>query len=271
MAIGLAGSLARGDYWDGSDLDLNVIIKGELTYAVLLKFKEIEIDIAYFNESQYDNLPYDLVPIYDPRNIINDILMNRDQEVMKYISNIHLAAEEIATAFILLNGEDPTLRRTISRLEKALSKEKENSLYKKYLSLYDMTNNLNRTKFFYNTLNNAYGEIWSILLEKGIGSIRISPESTFQNFIRCRFKPVYNNDERDFIWLTFHEFTFILKYFFKFEELDKTSEDLDKSKLVWINCYKNILDTIPIENIPELYETSNQLMKELIISRSLFE
>jgi predicted nucleotidyltransferase len=147
MAVGLAGSLARGDYWDGSDLDLDVIIKGELPYTVLLKFKEIEIDIAYFNESQYDNLPYDLVPIYDPKNIINDILMNREQKVMKsniinesiiqsqgylvkaktfldnyqiysYISNIHLAAEEIATAFILLNGEDPTLRRTISRLEK---------------------------------------------------------------------------------------------------------------------------------------------------------
>jgi len=29
LAIGLAGSVARGDFWQGADLDIEVIVKGD--------------------------------------------------------------------------------------------------------------------------------------------------------------------------------------------------------------------------------------------------
>jgi len=297
LAIGLAGSLARGDVWDGSDIDLDVIVQGEQPCIALLKFKEVEIDFVYFNESQCEWLPYDVVPIYDPHHVIEEVLESRNQKSLRLkminnsmeqsrrdlvkaktfldgnrtyscLSYVHLAAEEIASAFTLLMGEAPTTRRTISRLELAISKKEDRSFLEEYLTLYNMGDNLGRTNFFYNELKTAYEKIWNHLIEKGIGTVRISHESTFQSFFRNRIEPIYHHDKRDFIWFTFHEFPFILQYSFKLEDpLDGHAfheVNLEKTLAFhWINSYRAILETIPFEKAPTIYQNAEHLLEEL--------
>jgi len=273
LAIGLVGSLARGDYWDGADIDLGIIVRKNRPYVVLLRFKEVEIDFAYFNESQLQWLPYDIVPFYDPNNIIDNSIEQSKKNLVKAkvflcsgqvytcLSTIHQVAEEIAEALILLIGEAPTTRRTISRLEKAMKNEE--SLFERYLLLYNMADNLKRAEFFYHTLKDSYNEIWDSLIEKGIASVSISPESTFHNFFRSRFESVYHYDKRDFIWFTFHEFLFVSQYFFKLENLDSPLEGLDKFSLLWAKNYGAILETIPVEKVPVIHNVAQQLVEKL--------
>ncbi|UCE96584.1 MAG: nucleotidyltransferase domain-containing protein, partial [Candidatus Bathyarchaeota archaeon] len=51
LAIGLAGSVSRGDFWHGADLDIEVILKGDTPKKVVCTEQEISVDFGYFSES----------------------------------------------------------------------------------------------------------------------------------------------------------------------------------------------------------------------------
>jgi len=62
LAIGLAGSVSRGDFWHGADLDIEVILKGDKPKNVVNTEQEISVDFGYFGESQIEDVPHEHAP-----------------------------------------------------------------------------------------------------------------------------------------------------------------------------------------------------------------
>ena len=131
-----------------------------------------------------------------------------------------------------------------------------------------MSDNIGGANFFYDKLRTGYREMWHHLLEKGIASIEISPESTFQDFFRSRIEPINRHDKRDLVWFSFHDFPFILQYSFKVDDIDNPPPDLDELASFWISNYRGILDTIPLERAEVIHNTAEQLIRELPMTKA---
>ena len=56
IAIGLAGSVSRGDFWHGADLDIEVVLRGDEPKKVVCTEQEISVDYGYFGEFQIEYL-----------------------------------------------------------------------------------------------------------------------------------------------------------------------------------------------------------------------
>src|SRR3990170_6394112 len=101
LAIGLAGSVSRGDFWPGADLDLEVIVKGYTPKQLVCTEQEISVDYGYFGESQIKDVPHDTLPIYDPRQVLTKALEERREKQLwkKMIQkNIDLSTKYIQKA-----------------------------------------------------------------------------------------------------------------------------------------------------------------------------
>ena len=79
LAIGLIGSVARGDTWVGSDLDLEIILRGDQPTEVILAEKEVSVDYVYLSEKHTEELYPDTVLLYDPEGIMRKAMEELDQ------------------------------------------------------------------------------------------------------------------------------------------------------------------------------------------------
>jgi len=150
LAIGLAGSVARGDFWLGSDLDVEVIVEGDEPKRVVCTEQEISVDFGYFSESHVKDVPHDTVPIHDPTRVLTKVLQQRNKKQLwkkmiqknidsatKYIQKakfalksdlysalclVHVASDGLGSGLILASGMAPSARRTISKLEESMKK-----------------------------------------------------------------------------------------------------------------------------------------------------
>ncbi len=80
IAIGIAGSTAYGDTWFGSDLDIEVVIRGDKPKQILTTEQEISVDFGIFGENNLNEIPYDTRPFYDPTGILTKELSSRNRE-----------------------------------------------------------------------------------------------------------------------------------------------------------------------------------------------
>jgi len=86
LAVGLTGSIVRGDIWIGSDLDIEIILKGDQPIRVVLTEQQISADYVYISESHVEDLNPDTVPVYDPKGIMRKTLEGLDEKrVLKEI------------------------------------------------------------------------------------------------------------------------------------------------------------------------------------------
>jgi len=297
LAIGLAGSVARNDLWHGSDLDIEVVVKGDKPKRLVCTEQEISVDYAYFGESQINDLPHDTRPIYDPTQILTKTLRARTRKqlwrkmiqknndsIESYMQKARLALRsdpysalchiqnggaELGSNLVLATGTAPSVRRTISKLEAAMSKIGRSDLFKKYASLYGMPQTLKETDFLCEQLEQGYAEVWSYMNEKAVGPAYMVQQPNSGPWFKNRIKPIYEHDNRDLVWIVFIEYPFILRFIFKTIGTDDFPEHvfdpfkkLSGPPACWINRYRRILGLFPEKTIPSLLLTAQKLNAE---------
>lgn len=298
LAIGLAGSVSRGDLWLGADLDLEVVVKGDKPKNLVCTEQEISVDFAYFGESQIENLPHDTRPIYDPTHVLTKTLRKRTKRQLwqtmiqkntnsierslqkarsalrndpySALCHIQNGSAELASNLVLATGTAPSIRRTISKLEAAMNKIRRADLFDEYVSIYGMPETLQKTDFLCEQLKQGYREVWSYMNEKAAGPPYMVQQSSSETWFRNRIQPIFEHDKRDLVWIVLIEYPFILRFIFNTIGIDDLPErifspftNLSGPPTYWINRYRRILNLIPKSSIPHLLSTAEKLDAEV--------
>lgn len=298
VAIGLAGSVARGDIWLGSDLDIEVIVEGNQPKKVVCTEQEISVDYGYFGESQVKDVPHDTVPIYDPTGILTKTIRERSlkqlwnkliQRNIEHVEEnlakaktvsvsqpysalclIHRAGTGLGSGFILATDMAPSIRRTTSKLEEAMAKIGGPDIFNRYLSLYGMPQTVSMAELFHKQLEEGYKEIWRYFKDKSAGPIYMLQQPNSELFFKNRITPLYDYDKRDLVWIVYNEYHFVLQYIFRTigkkefpAEVLKELEGLSGPVALWTNRYQNLLELVPNTEVPHLLNTAQELYKEL--------
>jgi len=298
LAIGLAGSVARGDHWQGSDLDIEVIVKGDKPKRLVCTEQELSVDYAYFSEFHVEDVPTDTLPIYDPAMVLTKVLKERNKKQLwkkmiqentdsstKYLQKaklairgdlrstlclVHVAGDSLGPGLVLASGMAPSVRRTVSKLEKAMEKIDRTDLFDKYVSLYGMPATVEVSDFLLAQLQEGYSEIWKYFKEKSLGPVYMLQQPDSERWFKNRIEPIYKYDKRDLVWVVFTEYHFVLKYIFKTigredfpEEIFKESKGLNGAPALWVSRYNRILELIPETDVPNLLAEAEELHAEL--------
>jgi len=298
LALGIAGSTASGETWFGSDLDIEVVVKGEKPKQILTTEQEISVDFGIFGENNLKEIPYDTRLLYDPTGILTKELASRNREelVARDIKDgldragsflergerilvadpysslvfLHLAAWPIAYAVPLIAGENRTIRRAASRLEKASRKLGRADLMETFGKLFGFPTTLERAEELMIELEQGYREIWSYFKGKDEGPVYMQQQPDSEAWFRNRIRPLYEFDLRDLVWVVYEEFAFVLSFVLTiaghervpanvFEEADKISGQ----PRLWIARYRRILSMFKREEVRGLLEASRGLVGEL--------
>jgi hypothetical protein len=298
LAVGLAGSVARNDLWHASDLDIEIIIKGDRPKRILCTEQEISVDYAYFGESQTEDLPHDTRPVYDPAQVLTKILRKRTKKQLwqkmiqkntdsvesslqkaktalrsdpySALCHIQNGGAELGTNLILATGTAPSVRRTISKLEVAMNKIGRSDLFDEYISLYGMPETLEKAGFLCKQLEQGYQEVWAYMNDKAVGPKYMVQQPGSEAWFKNRIQPIYEHDKRDLVWLVLIEYPFILGLIFKTIGIDDFPEhvfepfkSLSGSPTRWIRRYSRILRLIPEKSIAGLFLTADKLNTEV--------
>jgi predicted nucleotidyltransferase len=297
LAIGLAGSVSRGDFWHGADLDIEVILKGDKPKNIVCTEQEISVDYGYFGERQIEDLPHDTRPIYDPAHFLTKTLQKRTKKqlwqkmIQKNTSSIeaHLqkartalqndpysalchiqnGSAELGSNLILATGTAPSIRRTISKLETAMDKINRADLFNEYISLYGMPETLKKANYLSQQLKQGYREIWPYMNKKALGPAYMNQQPDSKPWFKNRIQPIQEHDQRDLVWIVLVEYPFILRFIFKTIGIDdfpehvfKQFKNLSGPPTLWVNRYRHILNLIPEDNVPKLLTTAEKLNAE---------
>ena len=284
LAIGLAGSVARNDLWQGADLDIEVVVKGDKPKRVVCTEQEISVDYGYFGETQINDLPHDTRPIYDPTQILTKTLKARTKKqlwqkmiqkntdsIEKYLQKARLALQsdprsalchiqngsaELGSNLLLATGTAPSVRRTISKLEAAMNKIGRLDLLNKYVSCYGMPKTLKNADFLCEQLEQGYRDVWSYMHEKAIGPAYMNQQTSSGPWFKNRIKPILEHDKRDLIWIVFIEYPFILKFILKTigisnfpAKIFDTLKKLRGPPALWVHRYRRILNLLSLIHI----------------------
>jgi len=297
LAIGLAGSVARNDLWQGADLDIEVVVKGDKPKRVVCTEQEISVDYGYFGESQINDLPHDTRPIYDPTQILTKTLRKRTKKQLwqkmiqrnidsietylqkarsalrsdpySALCHIQNGSAELGSNLVLATGTAPSVRRTISKLEAAMNKIERPDLFNKYVSLYGMPETLRKADFLSQQLEQGYAEVWSYMHEKAVGPTYMNQQPSSGPWFKNRIRPILENDKRDLVWIVLIEYPFILGFILKTLRIDdfptavfEPFKRLSGPPIRWVNRYRRILDFIPEKSIVSLLLTAEGLNAE---------
>jgi predicted nucleotidyltransferase len=298
VAIGLAGSVSRGDFWRGADLDIEVVLKGNKPKELMCTEQEMSVDFGFFGEFQIEELPHDTRPIYDPAGVLTKVLRKRTKRQLwrmmmeknnglverclqkarsslsgdpySALCHIQNGGAALGSNLILATGTAPSARRTISKLEAATSKIGRTSLFYEYVSLYGMPETLGKTDFLFEQLKQGYREVWSYMNKKAVGPAYMVQQSSSEPWFRNRIQPILEHDKRDLSWIVLIEYPFILRFILKTIGLDDFPEhifnpliDLSGPPARWVNRYHRILSLIPKSSVPNLLSTAERLDAEV--------
>ena len=298
LAVGVAGSVAYGDTWPGSDLDIEVVLKGDRPKQVVNTEQEISVDYGYFGENHMAEIPYDTRPVYDPSGVLGrelnprnrDEIIERDiKEAIEQCGNLlrradealktnhysalvllHLVAASLAISFTLAADENRTIRRAVSRLEKATAKTGRRDFLENFSTLFGFPATLEQAGMLLSELEAGYKEIWGYFKDKpmGPGYMQLQPDS--EAWFRNRIRPVYEYDKRDLAWIVYSEFPFVLYYCFGLAGHERTPIDVfgEAAKLegppsLWVARHQRILKLFNPDDVPSLLETARTLVSEV--------
>jgi len=160
LALGVCGSVAQNDIWPGSDLDIEVVVKGDRPKEIFTTEQEVSVDYGYFGENQLSEIPYDTRPVHDPSGILTrelesrvrdevvrkalDAILDRSQKVLGWaqialaedpysaLAWVTSASQWLAEIFTLSAGLNWTHRRVVSRLEKATTRLHRDDILQDY-------------------------------------------------------------------------------------------------------------------------------------------
>ncbi|MFQ5871928.1 MAG: nucleotidyltransferase family protein [Candidatus Geothermarchaeales archaeon] len=244
VAIGIAGSWAQGDTWSGSDVDIEVVLKGEHDFDLSIDEEEgISVDIAYFGENILHYIPYETRPLHDPHGIMARELASRDlnevrsgmvQEGLSVCGRflkraeeaveldprsalvfLHLYAWNLSELLTIAAGDDRTMVRRCSRLERAVKRHGREDLLDRCAQLYGFPETLEHSRELLSHLQHGYREVWGFFRNKEVGPPYMVQQPDSELWFHNRIEPLYHFDSRDFVWLVYLEFPDVTWHFFR--------------------------------------------------------
>lgn len=295
LAIGIAGSTAYGDTWFGSDLDIEVVVRGDKQKEIVTTEQEISVDFGIFGENSIREIPYDTRPLYDPTGILTRELSsrNRGELIEKDIVDgldrgrsflergekilrtdpysvlvfVHLTAWRLGYAIPVVLGENRTIRRTVTRLEKAATKLGRQDLLEAFGKLLCFPRTLRKIDELMLELQEGYREIWSYFKGKNVGLVYMQQQPDSEAWFRNRVRPLYKDDRRNIVWFVYLEFPFVLSFILRLQGHEKVPanvlEEADKIEgqpRLWTARYRRILRLFKPEEVPGLLQTSKGLL-----------
>lgn len=298
LALGIAGSFAYGDTWQGSDLDIEVVVKGDKPKEIVTTEQEVSVDYGYFGETHLNEIPFETRPVYDPIGILSKELTSRDMntEIERAIQGDLDRSEELISrskaalgkdpysalallqfgtnflphAFTLSVGDNRTLRRAVSRLERSCNKVQRRDFLESYGAILGFPKTLARAEELLTELEQGYREVWAYFKGKPLGPryMQLQPDS--EAWFRNRIRPVYENDKHDLVWLVFAEFPFVLYFLFRLAGYERTPVDVfseaakfEAAPALWRDRYRQVLGQFEPEQVPELINTGEKLLAEV--------
>jgi len=297
LAVGVCGSLAYDDIWPGSDLDIEVVVKGDKPKEIITTEQEVSVDYGYFGENQLSEIPYETRPVHDPSGILTrelgsrvrdevvqqalDALLVRTQSCLVWAENalsqdpysalawVTTVSQSLAEIFTLSAGVNLTHRRVVSRLEKATAKLHRSDLLQGFGGLLGFPRTLTKAEELLSELQLGYREIWNHFKGKPKGPVYMVQQSDSEAWFKNRIVPLYNYDRRDLVNLVYAEFRFILAFVFIIAGYERTPDVVfrDATRFygppsLWVERYKNILRQFSTDEIPGLLESGKDLLHE---------
>ena len=185
------------------------------------------------------------------------------------LCHIQNGGAELGSNLILATGTAPSVRRTISKLEAAMSKIKRPDLFDDYISLYGMPETLEKAGLLCKQLEQGYREVWSYMNNEAVGPKYMVQQPNSEAWFKNRIQPVYEHDKRDLVWLVLIEYPFILGFIFKTIGIDEIQENVFASfknlsgpPTRWVNRHRRLLSLIPEESVADLLSTAEALHTE---------
>jgi hypothetical protein len=297
VAVGVCESLAYDDIWPGSDLDIEVVVKGDKLKEIITTEQEVSVDYGYFGESQLSEIPYETRPIHDPlgiltrelesrvrdevvRRLLNDQLV-RTQSCLVWAENalsedpystlawLTTVSQSLAEVFVLAAGLNRTHRRVVSRLEKATTRLHRNDILQTFGGLLGFPQTLEKADELLSELQLGYREIWNYFKGKPNGPVYMVQQPDSEAWFKNRIVPLYNYDKRDLVNLVYSEFRFIQAFIFNIAGYERTPDmvfrDLARfhgPPSRWADRYKSILHHFSTDDIPELLVVGKDLLRE---------
>src|SRR3989475_2959589 len=241
IALGVCGSVSQDDIWPGSDLDIEVVVKGDKPKEIFTTEQEVSVDYGYFGENQLSEIPYDTRPVYDPSGILTrelesrvrdevvrkalDAILDRSQKVLGWaqialaedpysaLAWVTSASQWLAEIFTLSAGLNLTHRRVVSQLEKSTKRLHRDDILEGYGKLLGFPKTMERTEELLTRLQLGYREIWSCFERKN-GPVYMVQQPDSELWFKNRIVRLYEYDKRDLANLVYSEFRFILAFIF---------------------------------------------------------
>ncbi len=296
VAVGVCGSLAYDDIWPGSDLDIEVVVKGDKPKKIITTEQEVSVDYGYFGEDQLSEIPYDTRPVHDPSGILTrelesrvrdevvqralDAQLLRSQNALLWAENalsldpysalawLTTASDSLAEIFTLPAGVNRTHRRVVSRLKKATTKLDRNDVFQRYGRLLGFPETMEKADELLSQLQLGYREIWNYFKGKPNGPVYMVQQLESGAWFKNRIVPLYNYDKRDLVNLVYSEFRFILAFIFNVAGYQRTPDVVfrdaarfDGPPAQWVDRYKNILHYFSTDEIPGLVVLGKDLLE----------
>ena len=296
IALGLCGSVAQNDIWPGSDLDIEVVVRGDRPKEIFTTEQEVSVDYGYFGEKQLSEIPYDTRPVHDPSGILTrelesrvrdevvrkalDVILDRSQKVLGWAQNalaedpysalawITSASQWLAEIFTLSAGLNWTHRRVVSRLEKATTKLRRDDVLEKYGRLLGFPRTLEKAGELLSELQMGYREVWGYFKGKN-GPVYMVQQPDSEAWFKNRIVPLYEYDKRDLVNLVYSEFRFILAFIFSVAGYERTPDvvfrdtaNFEGQPAQWAGRYRKILHYFSTDEIPGLLALAKDLLEE---------
>ena len=297
IALGVCGSVAQDDIWPGSDLDIEVVVKGDKPKEIFTTEQEVSVDYGYFGENQLSEIPFDTRPVHDPSGILTRELESRvrDEFVQKALDGqvdrtkkclgwaenalsedpysalawVTSISQYLAEIFTLSAGLNWTHRRVVSRLEKAATKLHRSDVLQRYGRLLGFPRTLEIAGELLSELQLGYREIWNHFKGKPDGPVYMLQQPDSEAWFKNRIVPLYDYDRRDLVNLVYSEFRFILAWIFSVARYERTPDvvfrdaaSFEGPPVQWADRYRKILHYFSTDEIPELLVLGNDLLNE---------
>ena len=296
IALGVCGSCAQDDIWPGSDLDIEVVVKGDKPKEIFTTEQEVSVDYGYFGENQLSEIPYDTRPVYDPSGILTrelesrvrdevvrkalDVILDRSQKVLGWaqialaedpysaLAWVTSASQWLAEIFTLSAGLNWTHRRVVSRLEKATTRLHRDDILQDYGKLMGFPQTLEKAGELLSELQLGYREVWSYFKGKN-GPVYMVQQPDSEAWFRNRIVPLYEYDKRDLVNLVYSEFRFILAFIYNVAGYERTPDvvfrdtaGFDGQPAQWAGRYRKILHYFSTDEVPGLLVLAKDLLEE---------
>ncbi len=309
LAFGIAGSFAHEDTWAHSDIDLEVILKGDREFTVLnTEQGSISVDFGLFGEKSLSRLPYETRPIYDPYGIMTKELGSRDlnEQLLQMVQNdlaesdgllrraeealsvdprstivfLHLYAWTMSMVLTVAAGENRTVKCRCSRLERAVRKYGAEDFVTRCCQLYGFPKTIEHSQELLSHLQEGYREIWGFFRGKSIGPKYMIQQPNSEAWFHNRIEPVYRNDPRDLVWIVYIEFPFVTSSLFRdLTSLQKLPPDMfgqsdafQGHPRKWVNRHLKCLELFDIDSSETMLSVANVLMDDArrFVDRQLY-